>query len=321
METRRRACVYFWMCVFYGKLFVLLMAAQHESVGLVAAAFVGDTNTVATLLESGIPVDSIFGASPKRLPWPEGAEVRSDASSWTPLLAAAASPVCSNRVATCRQLIRAGANVNAQSSDGANVLWFAASSFHRDLPGGRDLLTLLLEQENLNPNPPQRLGIDRYGGMTPLHLVVSDATLTDKLIRAGANVNQPDDRGRTPLFLAVAKGFADSVRLLLEAGASVDYASEGGKKGEPKMPPALFVAVSRKDLYAVRLLLKYGANPHLTWCGIGVAELRAHDKTPKSRAVLKLLREAGQEEMEGSTPLNNSTNSISNNLLPTKLKR
>lgn len=58
---------------------------------------------------------------------------------------------------------------------------------------------------------------------TPLMIVsaypasVQKATL---LIKAGANINEVDDRGRTPLSNAVRKGGLDTIKLLLENGAN-----------------------------------------------------------------------------------------------------
>ena len=40
-----------------------------------------------------------------------------------------------------------------------------------------------------------------------------------RLIAAGANVNEPDDTGMTPIMIAAAEGHAPIVRLLTAAGA------------------------------------------------------------------------------------------------------
>ncbi|MCP4134731.1 MAG: hypothetical protein GY754_27400, partial [bacterium] len=63
--------------------------------------------------------------------------------------------------------------------------------------------------------------------MTPLHYAASKGNLeiAKILLDKKANVNAPDQRGRTPLFNAIEKWKTHMVKLLLEKGASVDVKS------------------------------------------------------------------------------------------------
>ena len=62
---------------------------------------------------------------------------------------------------------------------------------------------------------------DRRNGWTPLlHAIhVRNEPAVAALIGAGANANRPGESGITPLIMASGYGMADTVRLLLDAGA------------------------------------------------------------------------------------------------------
>jgi ankyrin repeat protein len=76
-----------------------------------------------------------------------------------------------------------------------------------------------------NPNQPELFG------MTPLIWAVSGAwfeTAAD-LLTAGADPDQADDDGRTPLHHAALRGWLPGVRLLLERGAHPDVVDVEGQ--------------------------------------------------------------------------------------------
>src|SRR5437867_10939042 len=52
-----------------------------------------------------------------------------------------------------------------------------------------------------------------------------------RLIAAGANVNEPDETGMTPLVIAAAEGRTGIARALIAAGGGVKQAVRGGTKG------------------------------------------------------------------------------------------
>lgn len=93
-------------------------------------------------------------------------------------------------------------------------------------------------------------------GETALHIVTArrDITWLTYLISKGANVNASDDRGRTPLELAVNLGWREGVDTLLAERAVPDTPNDAGET------PLIF-AVHRKDAAMMKSLLQAGANP------------------------------------------------------------
>ena len=111
--------------------------------------------------------------------------------------------------------IAAGANVNAADNDGITALHYAA----RD---GLPKIAKILIAAGANVN-----AADKYG-WTALHSVAfhedkyrfSEYTEFAKvLIAAGANVNAADNNGKTPLYKAATKGNTEIFNILKEAGA------------------------------------------------------------------------------------------------------
>ncbi|GGB96780.1 hypothetical protein GCM10011494_14050 [Novosphingobium endophyticum] len=97
---------------------------------------------------------------------------------------------------------------------------------------------------------------DVTSGETALHIVTQrrDLTWLNYLIAHGAKVNAADDRGRTPLQLAVNLGWREGAEFLLQKNASPDVSNDAGET-------PLISAVHRKDLQLVKALLQAGANP------------------------------------------------------------
>lgn len=97
---------------------------------------------------------------------------------------------------------------------------------------------------------------DVTSGETALHIVTvrRDLTWLNYLIAHGAKVNAADDRGRTPLELAVNLGWREGAEFLLQQKASPDVSNDAGET------PLIF-AVHRKDLQLTKALLEAGANP------------------------------------------------------------
>ncbi|KAA8914491.1 ankyrin repeat-containing domain protein [Sphaerosporella brunnea] len=77
--------------------------------------------------------------------------------------------------------------------------------------------------------------------------------LTQLLLVEGADANEPDWRGATPLTLAVRLPNRDIVRLLLSSGADVDKPNAAGVR-------PLYDAVVSGDRELIRLLLEKGAD-------------------------------------------------------------
>lgn len=78
-----------------------------------------------------------------------------------------------------------------------------------------------------------------------------DPLLLQRLLLRGANPNEKDWGGDTPLLAATYHQFHAGIKLLLDFGADVDHSSRGNT--------ALKLAVWRGDIIAVELLLNHGA--------------------------------------------------------------
>lgn len=71
----------------------------------------------------------------------------------------------------------------------------------------------------------------RWGAKTALAIAAADtspAAITF-LLNHGADINQQDGEGNTPLMLAVKTGYTSGVKLLLESGARTDILNKAGK--------------------------------------------------------------------------------------------
>lgn len=159
---------------------------------------------------------------------------RADNMGRTPLHLA----VAYNHLPVVDILIKAQANANKTNNMGQSPVHIAAILPHTDI-----LERLLREGDRVNKN------ITDNNGDTPLCLAISfqrnnsirmliaaggDVNLAlhnacisypefvDILLRAGADVNQPDRSGQTPLHYAVRGNNIDAVKRLLAAGAKKD---------------------------------------------------------------------------------------------------
>lgn len=93
-------------------------------------------------------------------------------------------------------------------------------------------------------------------GEGALHIVTArrDATWMEFLIAKGANVNLRDNRGVTPLVMAVNLNFIEGVELLISRGARVDETNNAGET-------PLITAVHNRNVPLMKVLLKAGADP------------------------------------------------------------
>jgi ankyrin repeat protein len=144
--------------------------------------------------------------------------------------------------AAVRALIKQGADVNTQGSDGATaLLWIARTG---DLETADALLTA-----GAKVTVPNALGV------TPAYAAAEhgDAAMLRRLLDAGASVATTDSAGDTLLMAAVRAGNPAAVQLLLERGAPVNAA-------DPQYShTALMWAVDRDDAAISKLLIAKGA--------------------------------------------------------------
>lgn len=166
-----------------------------------------------------------------------------DSRGWTPLIYAAQT----GNVAIVRKLIDAGANVNHRTSTtrGSTTLCFAVGG------GNTNVIQVLLDR--------------------------------------GADINGMSRDGMTPLFFAANKGWLNLVEFLLAKGADVDLFGFVDSRGGTWN--ALIGAVDKGHMDVVRVLIKHGANGNATnnMCLTALMEVA---KRPQPEAV-KLLIESG----------------------------
>ncbi len=145
------------------------------------------------------------------------------------------------RIADVRQLILAGADVEAAQPDGMTALHWAVH--HDDI----SLAKLLLE------HGAQATATNLYG-VAPLSIACrnGNADITKLLLAAGADANTTLPGGGTALMTAARTGRVEVVQALLRAGADVN-------RTEHRSQTALMWAAAEGHVDVVRALLDGGA--------------------------------------------------------------
>lgn len=118
-------------------------------------------------------------------------------------------------------------------------------------------VSLLLKGVNVNTTDS--------GGAFPLALAAGGGSIENArlLLMAGADPNlESPHQGQTALKVAAARGAANVIPVLLEAGAVLDH--KGGEYDHKySQVTALFIAAAQGQAEAVRLLLERGADPYV----------------------------------------------------------
>lgn len=140
---------------------------------------------------------------------------------FTPLFYAAAY----GHVAVVEHLIDGGADVNFQNPSNETPIFFAAKGGSAVGPGPRSLWSM-----------------------------GDHALVTKLLLDAGADVNHENIRRVTPLYFAAENGHEETVKILLERNAKVNYESQ------PCSETALAAAARKGHARIIRLLLESGAH-------------------------------------------------------------
>jgi uncharacterized protein len=110
----------------------------------------------------------------------------------------------------------------------------------------------------LASSPAPALNHRDRDGATALFYAASQGRgeVVRRLVEHGADVNLPNEKGRTPLMAAVMMNHLGASRLLLSARADVNVQDKNGST-------ALIEAVEGGHFDMVNLLLQHGANPRL----------------------------------------------------------
>jgi uncharacterized protein len=100
---------------------------------------------------------------------------------------------------------------------------------------------------------------DEDGATTGLHVAASSGNLQiiAILYKAGANINERDSVGSTPLDHAAEQDQIEAAKLLLDMKASVNDQNKNGMT-------ALMFAAKTGDVDLVQTFLSHGANPNLS---------------------------------------------------------
>ncbi len=202
----------------------------------ITAAFEGDLDTVARLLEAG--ADPNEAELDPWMPGNYGAQgplpsSNSEGNTAGSVLMIAAK---SGHLEVARALIAAGANVNFRSGIGATPLGCAIDA--QALP-----IVRLLISAGADPNGPTTFGytpmIDASEG--------ANVEIVKELLSAGANPNTQSSDGLSPLMSAVLTGRDENLRELLAAGSNPRLKDATGKT-------ALDIARQKRRRSMIRML-------------------------------------------------------------------
>jgi len=191
---------------------------------------------------------------------------------------------------TAAALLKAGAAVNARDEEGWTPLHFAAAG------GYAEAVRVLLEN-----NADANAFNNRADKCTPLHLAVLSGNLkTAELLidhRADPNIGADSENG-SPLHVAVDKGSAAMVALLLDKGGRVDLKNKDGRT-----PLHLAAQAGREDV--ARVLLDHKADVR----GKGpegrepLHEAAAAGRRPTVALLIDHKADIGARDDNGATPL------------------
>ena len=154
--------------------------------------------------------------------------------------------------------------------------------------GYEDKVQLLL-RHGADPNmheDPDPLDDGRF--VTPLIVATRNDTrlrIIKQLLAAGANPNQCDDLGMTPLMCAASFGAAAAFNLLLESGANPGSETSDGQT-------ALHFVMVRDSPDIVRRLIQLGLDPKKPSAGGGLSPAQLAQKRGHT-ATIAVLKELG----------------------------
>jgi ankyrin repeat protein len=180
----------------------------------------------------------------------DGADVNaSGVGGYTPLMRAAEN----GDMDMVRLLLGYGANVNLRNDSGKTAVDIALSR-----SGGEDIASMIRRKHEPTRTLVRHLGEVYLRSSLPEHLhhlsPIPDKIATlERAIQEGAYVNQPDDKGKTPLYIAAHMGDLEVARVLIEAQANVDQPTKWGST-------PLWIAAMNGHLEVVRMLIRAGAD-------------------------------------------------------------
>jgi len=183
-------------------------------------------------------------------------------------------------VTKVKQLLNAGADVNAKTNTGSTALIIAAGQGHIEV-----VEALLDNKADVNAKV--------NNGWTVLMFAATSnsgnrAKTVKLLIDKGADVNTKENVGGTALSLAAYKGYADGMKILLDNKADVNAKTKNGTT-------ALMFAAQDGRIEAVKVLLDYKADVNVKDYRFGFTALKIAVQNRHSE-IVKLLRQSGAKE-------------------------
>uniref|UniRef100_A0A8C4NAU3 Ankyrin repeat and SOCS box containing 15b n=1 Tax=Eptatretus burgeri TaxID=7764 RepID=A0A8C4NAU3_EPTBU len=252
--------------------------ANNDETPLYAAVKQGSRSILRLLLTKGAEVDKPC----RHHQWTalhEAAKLgRTERTSYgfTPLAVAAQY----GKADVMELLLRKGADVQAQATDGASALYEAANY-------GDPACTSLLLQYGADVNLPKHTGhLPIHRSAFRGHLLVLEMLLplTKRKVVYRSGIS--------PLHSAAADGHSQCVKLLLSHGYSVNYplAEHVAQNYDDQRRSALYFAVSNGDLNTAHLLLEAGAKTNLDPVNVLLVAVRHGN-----HAMVQLLLEHGAD--------------------------
>lgn len=152
-----------------------------------------------------------------------------------------------NHLQTARSLIYLGANLQHQNDKGSSPLYWAVRY------GFEDMVELLINEGKADVHQERTMGL-----RSPIVLAATlgYATITEILLKNGANANIKIGGGFTPLHYAAMEGNKETLSVLIRYGAEPDILNDAGDS-------PLLAAAKSKESAMVDLLAQNGANLEL----------------------------------------------------------
>lgn len=126
--------------------------------------------------------------------------------------------------------------------------------------GSESLLSLAIEYDDVN----QLQALQKCGLRIPQDALIQSIEygggleVLQFLLANGLNPNQVDNQNRTPLSVAIQRGWVEPIEILLKAKANPNHV------GANNQTPLMEAARYSRDRKAIDLLVQYGANPNYT---------------------------------------------------------
>ncbi len=139
---------------------------------------------------------------------------------------------------------------------------------------------------------------DQDTGDSALHIVVArrDLVWINFLLQRGADANQLNRAGETPLIMASQLSYVEGIQALVAGGADVNATNGRGET-------ALHLAVQRRDLGTVRALIALGANPDLQDNVAGMSARDYATRDPRATAILAVIQAGASRATTPNAPV------------------